>query len=192
MNKFYANQLVELETEMCTYKDQVTAATQKLETQKATHQKKVDDMLKVFYHQKDVLRDDLGEWKSIVQEELRVREKVQEILIEREKKYKEEISTLKQIILIPRTHFKNLEKMKYEDLVKQKDKILNKTVSGNNSIIRTSRQSKFHTRAGSTTLTEEILEHTPPHIKFPHLRKRRSRMRNISQIIGKKPFYLFI
>ena len=38
----------------------------------------------------------------------------------KEQKMSEELYTLKDVIKIPRTHFKNLEKLKYDEIVEQK------------------------------------------------------------------------
>ena len=93
-------------------------------------------------------------------------------------KMREELINLKQIIMIPRAHFKKLESLKYDEMVEQKNKLQNSTIGSLKKNSKTSRQNYYHHRSGSTTITNTF-ESTPVR-KFPKLRHR-SRMRNISQ-----------
>ena len=65
-----------------------------------------------FIREKSLLQQKNDSFNKIWVEELRIREAIEIQLLQREKKMKEEIATLKNVIKIPRAHFKYLEKMK--------------------------------------------------------------------------------
>ena len=70
-----------------------------------------------FIREKAQLEEKNEDWQKILLEEIKIREAIQVLLLSREYKAKEEIKTLKKIIMIPRAHFKFLEKMKYDEIL---------------------------------------------------------------------------
>jgi hypothetical protein len=87
--------------------------------------------------------------------------------------FREEIQNLKEIIKIPRQHFKNLEKLSYEQILSQKMKLKEsiKTTREEKSI---SLRRKEHQRSESTNIDHSKTSISS--LKFPNLSRRRSRM----------------
>ena len=54
--------------------------------------------------------DDIKEWKDVIEKELDIKDQIVTKLLKRDGQLKEEIKKLKEVIQIPRSHFKNLEK----------------------------------------------------------------------------------
>ena len=77
-------------------------------------------MMSDFIREKSQLEEKNQDWQKVLLEEIKVREAIQVLLLAREHKAKEEIKTLKKIIMIPRAHFKYLEKMKYDEILSSK------------------------------------------------------------------------
>ena len=59
----------------------------------------------------------------MLRDELRVNEALNQKLSEQVEKLKEELKEVKQIIKVPRLHFKYLEKLEYEGLLKKRKEL---------------------------------------------------------------------
>ena len=113
-------------SELTTLRDKVATLT--LET-KVLEKINKDTQLKFEEAQKNLqdaaayerkrLEDELGHEKQMLKDELRVNEALTKQLHSQVSKLKEELKEVKQIIKVPRMHFKYLEKLEYEGLVKR-------------------------------------------------------------------------
>lgn len=79
--------------------------------------RRIEEITTDFVKEKQEMLTNFDNYKKILVEELKVRQVIEKIYYQREAKYKSEISKLKTIIRIPRNHFKNLEKIRYQDMI---------------------------------------------------------------------------
>lgn len=84
--------------------------------------KRIEEITTDFVKEKQEMLSKFEEYRKIFVEELRVRQSIEKIYINRESKYQEEITELKSIVRVPRNYYKNLEKLNYEEIMQQKPK----------------------------------------------------------------------
>jgi len=111
--------------------------------------KKLSDKYK---NENSKLQDQKNNWTLIATHEINIRETIQNKLLKRHKKALEEIKSLKEIIKIPRNHFKYLEKMDYEQINNSKKIIQKKLVTS----LKASRSIHKRYRSNGTRNTESI------------------------------------
>ena len=69
------------------------------------------------------LEEEYGKEKQMIVEELRLNEVINKQLQSTVDKLKQELKEIKQILKVPRLHFKYLERMQYEDIVQQRKEL---------------------------------------------------------------------
>jgi hypothetical protein len=127
-----------------------------------------------------------NDYKEIVEQEIGVKDAIFREYKVRDDKFKEEMGKLKEIILIPRKHFKYMEKLKFDELLDKK-KLLDKgqldTIREHSQSDRLKRNSKMSETTNTTGQRDSVNS-----LKFPRLH-RRSRMKKSSDsaIIGASP-----
>ncbi|CAI2382130.1 unnamed protein product [Moneuplotes crassus] len=123
------------------------------------HRKLYEEITIDFVKEKQQLISKFEDSLRIFSEELKVRECISASLHAREDKLKEEVRKLKQIVRIPRNHFKNLEKMKFDEIINQKINISKdrQTQSTNRSLcLMTRSKSTFHSRSNYHKLHNSV------------------------------------
>ena len=120
MNRYFGAEVQKFESMADELRHKISDLNSKIEQQTKDFEKRTTNMIADFFNEKEALKEKLSIWKDIWFEELKIREAIMIAYQKKEQKMSEELYTLKDVIKIPRTHFKNLEKLKYDEIVEQK------------------------------------------------------------------------
>ena len=184
MNRYFGAEVQKFEGIANELRSKISDLELKMQNQARDFESRTTKLISDFFKEKEALREKLSEWKGIWFEELRVREAIMHTYQKQNQKMAEEIHTLKDVIKIPRTHFKNLEKLKYDEIVEQKILYDSKSLGINRDKFNSTMQNNHHSRAESTSLT--FMKDNDTNFMFPRLHRRRSRMKNISELMRNK------
>lgn len=83
-------------------------------------------MMSDFFQEKKQMEQQYEKEKTMLLEELKLNQQIYESLAHQKEKLLQELREVKQIIKVPRMHFKYLEKMQYNDLMNQMNEISQK------------------------------------------------------------------
>lgn len=157
MNNYYVVQLNTMANLVDNLRTEVSELNKDIEYDKNRYEKLISDMNKDFMQEKMQSKKSADEGNSLLFAELHVREHIQLMLLKREQSLKDEIKTLKQILSVPRLHYKFIEQKNLDDLKAQHDKILERELKkiGNGPMVpkstkNTYRSSPAHKRSGSS------------------------------------------
>lgn len=124
MNNYYMVQLNQMSDLLDERNLTIENLQKDLEYDKNRYEKVITDMNTEFHYQKVNDKKENLTGLHLLFTEIQVREKIQQKMLQQENELKEEIQALKQILMVPRLHYKYLENKKLEDIKKEKDLII--------------------------------------------------------------------
>lgn len=124
MNSYYMIQLNQMSDLLDERNLTIENLLKDLEYDKNRYEKVITDMNTEFHHQKINDKKENLTGINLLFTEIQVREKIQQKMFQQENELKEEILALKQILMVPRLHYKYLENKKLEDIKKEREVIV--------------------------------------------------------------------
>ncbi|CAI2386281.1 unnamed protein product [Moneuplotes crassus] len=123
MNSYYQDQVKVVQEQCLELSAEINRLKDLLSRNKQDHKKQMRNIKEKFIADKKKEDAKKSNWIAIASEELKVRDTIQNMFLAREQQAIAEIKTLKDVIKIPRAHFKNLERINYSNIVSQKKQI---------------------------------------------------------------------
>ena len=115
ISKIYIVQMKEMSEKIDELKDKITDLEKELSYNKNRYEKKISDMITDFQFKKLENKNNHALGIKLLMEELKVRENIQFMMQKNDNQLKDEMSTLKNILMVPRLHYKYMENKKLED-----------------------------------------------------------------------------
>lgn len=167
LNRYYLAQVNEMSDIIKSLQNQISELEKDKEYDKNRYEKVIRDMNEEFMREKLDNKKNNEQSYDLLFNELKIREQIQLLLLDRQRVLKDEIKALKQILMVPKLQYKYIENMKLNALKEQNQKIvkneIGKIIKQNEIIkgdkhIRTERtlpafkrrSLPSHRRAGST------------------------------------------
>ena len=129
MNKYYAIQINDLANHIEKQKQQIEDLKKDKEYDKNRYEKQINDMNLNFMKEQFSQKKETAVGIELLLNEINIRERIQNILLENEKRYKDDIIAMKQILMVPKLQYKYIEDMKFEALKSDNEKIMNKEIN---------------------------------------------------------------
>ena len=129
MNSYYAVQINELSSHIEMQRQKIEDLIKDREYDKNRYEKQISDMNNNF------MKDKLDQKKEntvafdVLLNEIKVREKIQKLLLNNVKTLKDDIIALKQILMVPKLQYKYIEQMKFESIKSQNQEIIDKEIT---------------------------------------------------------------
>jgi hypothetical protein len=124
MNTYFNTQLSQLTTALNERNQTIDNLQKDAEYDRKRHEKVIKDINKEFHKQKVQDTKDNSTGIRLIISEIQVREKIQQKMLSLEFSLKEEIHALKQILMVPRLHYKYLENKKLENIKMDREVIV--------------------------------------------------------------------
>ena len=124
MNNYYVVQLNEMSTRIENLTQQLDELKKDKEYDKNRYEKMISDMNKDFMQQRMEQQNQKDGELKLLFAELKVREQIQFVMLNNERKLKEEIMALKQILMVPKLQYKYIENLKLDALKRENERIM--------------------------------------------------------------------
>ncbi|CAI2385850.1 unnamed protein product [Moneuplotes crassus] len=128
MNNMYRQEIIQLETTNKEHSTEIINITSKIEALKIKHSNEVKRDKERSKTDKKALIKSFLEWKEVVEAEIGIKEAIIRRQQKHNSKMSEDVKNLKEVIQIPRYHFKNLEKLSFDEIMQQKKMIEEGTI----------------------------------------------------------------
>ncbi|CAI2386912.1 unnamed protein product [Moneuplotes crassus] len=125
MNNDYMIQINQMSDKCEELKSIIGDLKKDLEHNKNRYEKTINDMATDFEKKKIQLKKESDSGIQVLMTELKIREIIQFEMQKTETELKDEIVSLKKILMVPRLHYKYMEKMNLDEWKKEYEKILN-------------------------------------------------------------------
>ena len=164
MNSYYAIQINDLSSHIEMQRQKIEDLTRDKEYDKNRYEKQIGDMNTNFMKDKIEQKKENKVYFDILLNEIKVREKIQKLLLKNNSSLKDDIIALKQILMVPKLQYKYIEKMKFESIKSQNEKIINKEINKIAKNIEISKERHHINRSLSTTKRDGITIKRPSNI----------------------------
>lgn len=164
MNSYYAVQINDLSNHIEQQKQQIETLTRDKEYDKNRYEKQISDMNTNFMKEKLEQKRENKIYFDVLLNEIKVREKIQKKLLNNNSSLKDDIIALKQILMVPKLQYKYIEKMKFESIKSQNEKIVNNEINKIAKNLEVSKQRHHFNRSLSTTKRAGITIKRPSNI----------------------------
>lgn len=164
MNSYYAIQINDLSSHIEMQRQKIEDLTRDKEYDKNRYEKQIGDMNTNFMKDKIEQKKENKVYFDILLNEIKVREKIQKLLLKNNSSLKDDIIALKQILMVPKLQYKYIEKMKFESIKSQNEKIMNKEINKIAKNIEISKERHHINRSLSTTKRDGITIKRPSNI----------------------------
>lgn len=129
MNSYYAVQINDLADHIDKQKQQIIDLKKDIEYNKNRYEKQINDMNLNFLKEQLEKKKENAVALDLLLREIDVRERIQNILIENERKFKDEIIAMKHILMVPKLQYKYIENMNFETLKSENERIVNNEIN---------------------------------------------------------------
>ena len=129
LNNYYVVQMNEMSEKISELRNTISELQKDNEYNTDRYEKQIKDINEEFMRKKLDSQKSQNQSNDVLLNEIQIREQIQLLLLDKQRKLEDEIKALKQILLVPKLQYKYLENVKLDSLKKQNDKIMKTEIS---------------------------------------------------------------